>query len=87
MTGIHASTKRNSFASARKSAIWLFQLSGAAAALLIQLALIAYVAYILVTQPSDEWPRPIAVATGFTVCLCALGLFVSRRMDRADRSK
>jgi hypothetical protein len=87
MTGIHASTKRNSIASARKSAVWLLQLSGAATAILIELALIAYVAYVLITQPSDTWTRPIAVATGFTVCLWALGQFVSWRMDRADTSK
>jgi hypothetical protein len=87
MTGSHASTKRHSIASARKSAVWLLQLSGAATAILIQLALIAYVAYVLITQPSDAWPRPVAVATILTVCLAALGQFVWWRINRADKSK
>jgi hypothetical protein len=86
MAGVHASTTRN-FASARKSAVWLLQIAGAASAILIQLALMAYMIYILVTQPSDAWPLPIGVAIGLTVCLYALGHFVSRRMDRADASK
>ena len=87
MTGAHASTKRSSIASARKSAVWLLQLSGAASAILIQLALMAYIAYVLITQPSNAWLRPIAIATGLTFCLYALGQFIGRRMERADTSK
>lgn len=83
MTGIHASTTRN-FASARKSAVWLLQIAGAGTAILIQLALMAYMVYILITQPSGSWPLPIGIAVGLTICLYALGQFVSRRMDRAD---
>ncbi len=88
MKGIHRSTTRqNSLTSARKSAVWLLQLSGAASAILVQLALVAYVAYILITQPSNAWARPISVATGFIVCLGALGRFIGKRMDRADASR
>jgi hypothetical protein len=36
---------------------------GAAAAILAQLALMAFVSYILITQPSSAWLLPIAVTT------------------------
>jgi hypothetical protein len=87
VTGLHRSTTQSSVASARASAVWLLKLAGAVAALLLQLALVVYLAYILITQPSKAWPVPIAVVTGATACLAALGRFVSWRMDRADTSK
>jgi hypothetical protein len=88
VTGIHRSrTTQSSVASARKSAAWLLQLAGAVTAILVQLAVVAYVAYTLITQPSEAWLHAIAIATALTVCLGALGLFVSRRMDRAESSK
>ena len=60
MAGVHASTTRN-FASARKSAVWLLQIAGAASAILIQLALMAYMVNLLVTQLSDAWPPSIGL--------------------------
>jgi hypothetical protein len=52
MSGAHRSTTQTSPASVRKSAFWLLQLTGAAAAVLVQLALLAFIGYTLITQPS-----------------------------------
>lgn len=83
MSGAHRSTTQPSAVSMRKSAVWLLQLTGAAAAILAQLALLAFVGYTLITQPSKAWPVPIAVALGIIVCFGVLGLSIWRRMERA----
>lgn len=67
----------------RKSAAWLLQLTGAAAAILAQLALVAFVGYTLITQPSKAWPVPLAFALGITVCFGVLGLIIWRQMERS----
>jgi hypothetical protein len=82
MSGSHRSTMQSPAASVRKSTVWLLQLAGAAAAILVQLALVVFVGYILITQPSREWPLPLAVACGITVCIGVLGDIVWRRMQR-----
>ena len=82
MSGAHRSTTQTSAASVSKSAFWLLQLTGAAAAILVQLALLAFIGYTLITQPSRAWPLPLAVALGVTVCLGALGQIVWHRMER-----
>jgi hypothetical protein len=83
MTGQHASTKRN-WANTLKSVVWLLQLTGAATAILLQLALVGYLAYALKTQPSAEWPLSIGIVFGGTAGLYALAVFVERRLDRAE---
>lgn len=82
MSGAHRSTTQKTAASVRKSAVWLLQLAGAVAAILVQLALLAFIGYILITQPSRAWPLPLAIALGITVCLGALGQIVWHRMER-----
>lgn len=83
MSGAHRSTMQNSAACARKSAVWLLGLAGAAAVILAQLAVMAFVGYTLTTQPSKMWPHALAVALGITACIGALGDIVWRRMQRA----
>ena len=82
MSGAHRSTTQSPAASVRKSAVWLLQLAGAAAGILAQLALVAFVGYILITQPSKAWPLPISVAVGIMACIGVLGDIILRRMQR-----
>ncbi|MCW2930192.1 MAG: hypothetical protein JWM19_1154 [Actinomycetia bacterium] len=85
MSGAHRSTTQNSAVSVRKSAVWLLQLAGAAAGILVELALVVFVGYTLITQPSRAWPLPIAVAVGIIACIGVLGDIVWRRMQRATK--
>jgi hypothetical protein len=55
---------------------------GAAAAILAQLALMAFVSYILITQPSSAWLLSIAVAFAIIVCIGVLGEIVGGRRRR-----
>jgi membrane protein implicated in regulation of membrane protease activity len=83
MPGKHVSTKRN-WANNLKSVVWLLQLTGAATAILLQLALVAYLAYALKTQPSGDWPLSIGIVAAGTAGLYALARYVERRLDRAE---
>jgi hypothetical protein len=83
MAGKHVSTKRN-WAHTFQSLVWLLQVTGAATAILLQLALVAYLAYALKTQPSGDWPLAIGITAGGTAGLYALARYVEWRLDRAE---
>jgi hypothetical protein len=55
---------------------------GAAAVILAQLALMALVSYILITQPSGACLLPVAIAFAIIACIGVLGETVWRRMQR-----
>jgi hypothetical protein len=82
MSGSHRSMMKSRAVSVRKSTVWLLQLGGATTALLLQMALVVFVGYILITQPWRAWPLPLAVACGINACVYVLLRVIWRGMKR-----
>jgi hypothetical protein len=85
MSGAHRSTTQSSVVAVSKSMVWLLKVGGVATAMVAQVAVVAFVGYTLITQPSKAWPVPLAVAFGITACLAFLADIVWRRAQRATR--
>jgi hypothetical protein len=82
MSGTHRGTTQSPVASVVRSIVWMLQLAGAVAALLVVLAVLVFVCDILFTRPPRAWPLPIGVACGISVCIFAIGNIVWHRMQR-----
>lgn len=60
----------------------MLQLGAAVAAMLVLVAVLAFVIYFVTTQPSGEWPLPVGVSCAIVVGIYFAGDFTLRRMRR-----
>jgi hypothetical protein len=83
MSGAHRSTTHSPVASAGKSIVWMLQLAGAAALLVVPFAVLGFVVYTLISQPSKAWTPPVVVASAISICVFAIAHIVWYRMRRS----